>query len=108
MVLYVLFYGETYRDLPGTDPNLLPAVRALLKTFSVISYGDFDEFEELRNVTGLSKLNHLNITELLLKVIFWILQRCFSKTELPHVALCTDVDHTMLVICVTYTIEMYD
>ncbi|XP_029347351.1 uncharacterized protein LOC103307902 [Acyrthosiphon pisum] len=58
----------TPRDVPGTDPDLLPAVRKVLKTFSVMSYGDFDDFDELWNVTELSKLNHLNLTELLLKI----------------------------------------
>ncbi|XP_060864321.1 pickpocket protein 19-like [Metopolophium dirhodum] len=59
----------TPRDVPGTDPDLLPAVRKVLKTFSVMSYGDFDDFDELWNVTELSKLNHLNLTALLLKVM---------------------------------------
>ncbi|XP_050053642.1 pickpocket protein 19-like [Aphis gossypii] len=59
----------TERDLPGIDSNLLPVVRKVLKTFSVLSYGDFDDFEELYNVTELSKINHLNLTELLLKVM---------------------------------------
>lgn len=58
-----------FRDLPGIDSNLLPVVRKVLKTFSVLSYGDFDDFEELYNVTELSKINHLNLTELLLKVV---------------------------------------
>ncbi|KAE9526506.1 hypothetical protein AGLY_013154 [Aphis glycines] len=59
----------TAKDIPGIDPGLLPAVRKLLKTFSVLSYGDFDEFDELRNITELPKLIWLNITELLVKVM---------------------------------------
>lgn len=56
------------RDVPQVDPALMPVVRTLLKTFSVLSYGDFDDFHDLRNVTELSKLKHLNLTELLVKV----------------------------------------
>ncbi|XP_022173790.1 pickpocket protein 19-like [Myzus persicae] len=61
--------GLTARDLPDIDPGLLPTVRKLLKTFSVLSYGEFDKLDELKNLTELSKLTHLNITELLVKVM---------------------------------------
>lgn len=57
--------------MPDIDPGLLPTVRKLLKTFSVLSYGEFDEFDELKNVTDLSKLVQLNLTELLVKVRFF-------------------------------------
>ncbi|VVC27973.1 Epithelial sodium channel [Cinara cedri] len=59
----------TARDIPGIDPDLLPIVKKLLKTFSILSYGDFDEFDELRNISELAKLKTLNITELLVKVM---------------------------------------
>lgn len=55
------------RDIPGFDPKLLPTVRKVLKTFSLLSYGDFDQFDELVNVTELSQLKTLNLTEMLFK-----------------------------------------
>lgn len=82
-----------YRDVPGTDPDLLPAVRKVLKTFSVISYGDFDDFDELWNVTELPKLNHLNLTQLLLKVNNTTLLYTFSKS-------CSNCICTVLCTCV--------
>jgi len=62
-----------YRDVPGVDASLLPVVKKVLKTFSVLSYGDFDEFDVLRNITELPRLRNLNITEMLLKVYTVIL-----------------------------------
>lgn len=65
-VIYIYVY--LYRDVPGIDPSLLPVVRKVLETFSVLSYGDFDEFDVLRNITELPRLRSLNLTEMLLKV----------------------------------------
>ncbi|XP_050430726.1 pickpocket protein 19-like [Adelges cooleyi] len=59
----------TPEDIPGFDPKLLPTVRKVLKTFSLLSYGDFDQFDELVNVTELSQLKTLNLTEMLFKVM---------------------------------------
>lgn len=71
IILYIcrLFNILNTRDIPEIDSNLLPVVKKVLKTFSILSYGNFDEFNELRNLTTeLSELKTLNLTELLFKV----------------------------------------